>query len=144
MSGKESWKYEDMINLPHHTSVCHPRMSLYERAAQFSPFAALTGYEEAVQETARLTEERREPDEDVRERMDETLCMLRNASDTEISVTITYFEPDARKEGGAYRQKNTVIKKVDGIGHAIVLSDGTVIPAEQIWNIEKNPESGQE
>ena len=76
--------------------------------------------------------------------MDETLCMLRNASDTEISVTITYFEPDARKEGGAYRQKNTVIKKVDEIGHAIVLSDGTVIPAEQIWNIEKNPESGQE
>ena len=95
-------KYDDIIHLPHHTSSRHPRMSMADRAAQFSPFAALSGHEDAIRETARLTTERAELSESRKEELNEQLVWLREHPDARERVTVTYFRPDAKKAGGAY------------------------------------------
>ena len=95
-------KYDDMIYLPNPTPTCKPRMSLHDRAAQFSPFAALTGYEDAVEETARLTDTRLELSEDMKTILNEKMQMIVDNMDADPIVTITYFVPDKKKEGGAY------------------------------------------
>ena len=92
-------EYEDIIGLPHHVSKVHPQMSIYDRAAQFSPFAALTGHEAAIQETARLTEEQAELNEDKKEELNEKLQELMAHAEEHLAVTVTYFKPDDRKEG---------------------------------------------
>ncbi len=137
MIWKSSHKYDDIMDLPHPTSDTHPRMSLYDRAAQFSPFAALTGHGEAVRETARLTEEEAELDEDVKARLDETLRAVREKlkSGMAVPVTMTYFEPDKKKDGGAYVSLDGNIKKVDEHERAVVMEDGTVIPVERIASL---------
>ena len=99
MDYSDEHKYEDIINMPHHVSASRPRMSMIDRAAQFSPFAALTGYDAAVKETARLTDKCIEPDEYEKAALDEKLRIaLKNP---EKEITITYFKPDAKKDGGA-------------------------------------------
>ena len=123
--------YDDIIDLPHHVSGRHPQMSLYNRAAQFAPFAALSGHDAAIEETARLTEEQRELTQGEREVLSRKLnCLLqRNDSPT---VGITYFQPDGRKSGGSYRTVTGTIKKVDDIGGKLLLTDGTVIPLDTV------------
>ena len=98
----DTHKYDDIINLPHPVSKTHPRMSLHDRAAQFSAFAALTGHDAAIKETARLTDERWEIAEDTKEQLNETLQQIAENIDKDITVTFTYFVPDLRKSGGAY------------------------------------------
>lgn len=127
--------YDDIINLPNPTSKKHPRMSLYDRAAQFSPFAALTGHDAAIQETARLTDEKMELDDDTLNRLNEQLNIIRNHIGTNESVSITYFVPDDRKSGGAYVTHSGTVKKIDEYERVVVMSDKTRIPIEQISEI---------
>ena len=128
--------YDDIINLPHHVSTRHPQMSMYDRAAQFSPFAALTGHDAAIKETERLTEDWVELDEDSKELLDEKLQVIREHLDEKPEVTFTYFEPDERKQGGAYRTITGKVKKIDEYEHRILLDDGTVLIMEHLFAIE--------
>lgn len=133
---KNDHAYDDIINLPHPTSNKHPRMSLYDRAAQFSPFAALTGHDAAIEETIRLTEERPELSEDRIARINEQLGMIMENIGTKQAVTITYFVPDDRKSGGAFHCHTGIVSKLDEYMHAVVMADHTVIPIEQICQIQ--------
>lgn len=129
-------KYDDMLNLSHPVSPSHPPMPLIDRAAQFSPFAALTGYEAAVLEAARLTEARPELDESRRERLDRCLQMLKAHIQTRPQAVICYFKPDERKAGGAWVTVTGAVKKIDGFTRCVTMADGTVIPMEDILDIE--------
>lgn len=131
---KDTHRYDDIINLPHPTSANHPRMSLYDRAAQFSPFAALTGHDAAIKETARLTEQKIELSEDTISRLNEKLQIV--ADHLETKVTITYFVPDERKSGGAYVSYTGIVRRIDDYEHTLIMTDKTVIPIEQISEIE--------
>lgn len=135
---KDTHRYDDIINLPHHTSTKHPRMSLYDRAAQFSPFAALTGHDEAIKETARLTDEKAELDEDTKAMLNEKLQIIRENPNTDIAVTFTYFVPDENKSGGTYISHTGSVKRIDEYQHTVIMKDKTVIPIEQIREIESD------
>ena len=123
-----SHKYDDIINLPHHVSKKHPQMSLHDRAAQFSPFAALTGHKAAINETARLTDEKQILSEDVIAKLNEQLNLIKENIGTNLIVTITYFVPDDRKSGGAYISNTGVVKKINEYNHTVILTDKTFIP----------------
>ncbi|MBQ0059313.1 MAG: hypothetical protein KBS83_05075 [Lachnospiraceae bacterium] len=129
-------KYADMLDLPHYQSPDRPHMSIHDRAAQFSSFAALTGHEEAIEETARLTDVWHDMDEGVRQRMDETLQKLLVGQGKEQRVTVTYFKPDTRKEGGAYETVSGKVRKIDTDNRQLMLEDGTLIPLMTIADIE--------
>lgn len=129
-------QYDDIIGLPHHVSETRPRMSMIDRAAQFSPFAALTGHKEAVKETERLTDERIELTDDNKAMLDGKLQLLLEQLPQRPEVTITYFEPDRKKTGGAYISVTGVVKKIDAYAQSIVLEDGTEIAIEQLNKIE--------
>lgn len=132
--------YDDIIRLPHHVSGVHPPMPIAERAAQFSPFAALTGFEDAIQETGRLTESRAELDEDAKELLDEKLERLRllQAESGEMPGTaVTYFRPDKKKDGGAYVTVTGQVKRVDEYERVLVLRDGEKIPLGEIVELEE-------
>ena len=133
-----SHKYDDIINLPHHVSKKHPQMSLHDRAAQFSPFAALTGHKAAINETARLTDEKQILSEDVIAKLNEQLNLIKENIGTNQTVTITYFVPDDRKSGGAYISNTGVVKKIDEYNHTVILTDKTVIPIEQISEMQSD------
>jgi hypothetical protein len=111
-------------------------MSTLDRAAQFSPFAALTGYDAAVKETARLTDERIEPDEGTKVAMNERLLMIQEQLDDQSQVSITYFQPDNRKDGGAYIVATGCVKKLDEYERSVVMMDGTKIPIDDIIEID--------
>ena len=130
-------KYDDIINLPHHISKKHPQMSIYERAAQFAPFAALVGYEDAVEETARITDKRIELNEEEKNILDMKLQMLKEQMNVQIypNITIMYFIPDLKKDGGKYIRILGTIKKIDEIKNLIILDDKTEIPIRDIINI---------
>lgn len=128
--------YEDIICLPHHVSKVHPPMGRLNRAAQFSPFAALSGYEEAVEETARLTQEWVEPEESERARLDEKLQILQHYAQTRPALTVTYFEPDSRKEGGAYRTLEGIFKTIDPCARKLILSGETPVPVDRIVGLD--------
>ena len=132
---KNIHEYDDIIDLPHHQSPTRPHMSNHDRAAQFSPFAALVGYGDAVKETARLTDERTELDEDAREALDAAIQSLRWGPDGQL-VSITYFKRDHQKVGGAYLSATGNIKKTDALDRTIMLDDGTVIPMDDILDIQ--------
>ena len=134
MSYMDDHKYDDIINLPHHVSTTHPQMSRQDRAAQFSPFAALTGYDAAVKETARLTDRRMELDEYEKTALDEKLKEALKYPEEEI--TITYFRPDERKAGGSYLTVRSKVRKIKESERLIVLEDGTKIPLDDISEIE--------
>ncbi len=129
-------KYDDIINLPHHTSSSRPRMSMINRAAQFSPFAALTGYDDAVVETARLTDERHELTEDEKATLNERLMIIaENAHDRPV-VEITYFKPDSRKEGGSYEKVKGAVRWIDEGEMKVVFADGTRLAVSDICCID--------
>lgn len=128
--------YDDIIRLPRPVSTAHPRMSLYDRAAQFAPFKALSGYEDDVEETARLTERRIEPDEDGVERLNARLRLLGERLASTPEVRVTYFRPDERKDGGAYVSVTGRAKKLDALAGVLVLEDGTVIPFADILQLD--------
>ena len=128
--------YEDIIDLPHHTSTTHPPMSAFDRAAQFSPFAALTGYDAAITETARITETRVELDEYSKADLNRRLCILQDRMDEQPEVSITYFQPDIKKSGGAYITAAGCIKKMVEYERAVVMQDDTRIPIDQIIAVD--------
>lgn len=130
--------YDDIINLPHHVSTTRPRMPLENRAAQFSPFQALTGYEDAVVETARLTDRRIELDEDAIEILELKFAVLADRLDEHPEVVITYFQPDERKEGGTYIPVAGIVKKIDDVDREILLMSGMRICIQDIINIESD------
>ena len=133
-----SGPYDDIIQLPHPTSARHPRMSLSNRAAQFSPFAALTGHKAAINETARLTDEKQILSEDVIAKLNEQLNLIKENIGTNPIVTITYFVPDDKKSGGAYISHIGVVKKIDEYNHTVIMTDKTVIPIEQISEMQSD------
>jgi hypothetical protein len=130
-----STPYDDILHLPHHVSEKHPPMSRLDRAAQFSPFAALTGYEAAVEETARLTDRRIELDEGEKEAIDQRLTLVQERLPVPTEVTITYFIPDKKKAGGAYVNISGTVKKIDDYERMVILRDGTSIPIDDILHI---------
>lgn len=134
-NGKKS-EYEDIIDLPHPTSQKHPRMSLYDRAAQFSPFAALTGHDAAIRETARFTEEKIEQSEDMIRGLDRKLRLLAEHPGAE--ATVTYFVPDEKKSGGAYVTHTGTVRKIDTYEHTLVMADKTTIAIDQIRNLDSD------
>ena len=129
-------KYKDIINLPHKQSNKRPHMPLLDRAAQFAPFAALTGYDDAVKETARLTDERIEMSEENLNVLNMKYQILVDRLDEEHEVSFTYFVPDGAKSGGAYVTKQGIVKKVDNFERLITLCDGTRIPMDDILTID--------
>ena len=128
-------QYDDIINLPHHQSATRPHMSNYDRAAQFAPFAALTGYDDAVKETARLTDKKVELDEYSKDALNERLNMIQDAIDEQPEVSITYFLLDKKKSGGAYVTVTGRVKKIDEYENIVLLQDGTKIPIDDIAEI---------
>ena len=132
---KNIHEYDDIINLPHHQSPTRQQMSNLDRAAQFSPFAALVGYGDAVKETARLTDERTELGEDAKAALDTAFQSLQRSPDRQ-QVSVTYFKRDLKKVGGAYLSVTGNIKKTDVLERTIMLDDGTVIPMDDILDIQ--------
>ena len=128
--------YDDIIDLPHHVSTTRPRMTNMDRAAQFSPFAAVVGYDAAVKETARLTDARVEMDENSKTILNEKLQMILEHSDRNPEIMITYFVQDSKKAGGAYVSTTGILKKVDAYEQVLVMRDGTRIPLSDIFEIE--------
>ncbi len=138
MSYQDEHRYDDIINLPHHVSTKHPHMSALDRAAQFSPFAALTGHDAAIKETARLTDEHMELDEDRKEEIDRQLQEIREHLDESPEVTITYFVPDERKKGGSYVTVSGRVKKLDEYEGRVIFEDNTSIEIDEICMVESS------
>lgn len=128
--------YDDIINLPHHVSSNRPQMSMKDRAAQFSPFAALVGYDAAVKEAGRLTDSRIELDEEGLNDLNVKFQLLIEHFNDTPEVSITYFKADERKAGGAYITATGIVKKTDCFKRLIIMSDGTQIPMDDIFTIE--------
>ena len=129
-------KYDKIMGLPHHVSKTRPQMPMSDRAAQFAPFAALTGYESAIKETGRLTDEKIELDEESLTALDMKYQLLMEALDDAPEVTITYFQPDERKAGGKYIAATGAVKKVDDFERRITMRDGTRIPMDDVLSID--------
>lgn len=127
--------YDDIINLPHHVSQKHPQMSMQDRAAQFSPFAALTGHGAAIRETERETTKQIELDEDELELLDIQLRYLHDHLKEQPEVTITYFEPDQKKEGGSYTEICGKVRKIDLVERFVQIVDKRQIPIDRILEI---------
>ena len=136
MANANNHQYDDIIDLPHHVSATRPRMSMIDRAAQFSPFAALTGYDAAIKETGRLTDRRIELTEDSRAALDRKQQLLVDNLADHPEVSVTYFVPDERKSGGAYVTVTGRVKKVDDYQRLLILTDGTKIPLDEILDME--------
>ena len=134
-----SGQYDDIIRLPHPDSPKHPRMSLYDRAAQFSPFAALTGHSTAIAETGRLTDQRMELDEYEMARVDAELQRLQELLPSRSTVSITYFVPDERKNGGSYQTVTGEVKRIDAVNGVIQMTDWQCIPIADVFSIEIIP-----
>ena len=130
--------YCDIINLPHHVSKTRPQMSMLDRAAQFSPFAALTGYDAAIKETGRLTNEKIEMDEDRKAALDMKQAYLIEMLDEQPEISITYFLPDTKKLGGAYVTVTGNLKRFDEYERLLILTDGKKIPMDDIADIESD------
>ena len=136
MNLKETHKYDDIIYLSRPVSSRRAGMSNYDRAAQFSPFAALTGFEAAIEETGRLTDSRIELDEGGRQLLDEQMQAVVEVIQTQPKVEITWFCYDERKVGGAYIRTVGYAKKIDIFNGKLLLADGQVIPLGEIFSIE--------
>ena len=129
-------KYNEIMGLPHHVSKTRPQMPMSDRAAQFAPFAALTGYDAAIKETGRLTDEKIELDEEALTALDMKYQLLMKAHDEAPEVTITYFQPDERKAGGKYVSAVGAVKKINDFERRITMQDGTKIPMDDVLSID--------
>jgi hypothetical protein len=136
MTDANNRRYDDIINHPHHQSATRPHMSNHDRAAQFSPFAALTGYDDAVRETARMTNAKEELDEYRKEELNERLNMIQDTLYEQPEVSITYFLPDKKKSGGSYVTVTGSVMKIDEYEHLVVMRDRTKIPIDDIAEID--------
>ena len=134
----EKFPYEDIVNLPPHISKKHPQPSMMDRAARFAPFAAITGYEEMVLEEARVTDERIEMDESSKAALNEKLNIILEFLDEQPEVSITYFEPDMRKAGGAYVTITGTVKRIDEYERIILMTDEKKIKIDEIYAIESD------
>ena len=131
-----SHEYDDIIGLPHPVSADRPHMPMIDRAAQFSPFAALTGYDAAIEETARLTDRKRDLSEERKQEISRRLNALRARIKSDPAVTVVFFEPDARKAGGEYKTVTGIVKKIDPLRGVLELTSGTAIPFDDILSLE--------
>ena len=131
-------KYDDILHLPHPTSKKHPRMPISDRAAIFSPFAALTGHAAAIQETARLTDQKIELDEDTKAELDRRQAILLEHIAEHPEVTITWFCPDEKKSGGAYVVTVGRLKRVDETAGTLRLADGMTIALDEIVDLQSD------
>ena len=129
-------KYEEIMKHPHHVSKTRPQMPMSDRAAQFAPFAALTGYDSAIKETGRLTDEKIELDEEALTALDMKYQILMDAFDDAPEVTITFFQPDERKAGGKYVSAVGTVKKIAPPERRITMQDGAKIPMDDVLSIE--------
>ena len=129
-------KYDEIMSLPHHVSKTRPQMPMSDRAAQFSPFAALAGYDSAIRETGRLTDEKIELDEESLTALNVRYQMLMDVLAEGPEVRITYFKPDERKAGGAYVTITGAIRKIDDFEQIIIMQDGTRIPMGDVLSLE--------
>lgn len=136
MNDHDLHKYDDIIHLPHPISRHHPQMPLLNRAAQFSPFAALTGHSAAIREAARLTAPFIELDESRKEQLDRRLRLIREHLDEKPEIEITYFRPDPRKSGGAYVTFCGRIRKIEEFKKQLLFEDGTRISVEDLYSVQ--------
>lgn len=132
----ETQQYDDIIDLPHHVSATRAHMSLHDRAAQFLPFAALTGYDDAIKETGRLTTERISLSESEIESLNERLHILSEEQDSHPKISVTYFVPDEKKAGGAYETVEGAVKRIDEYRRVLVLTDGHQIEMEDMIELD--------
>ena len=128
--------YSDIIHLPHHRSANHPHMTMHDRAAQFAPFSALTGYDSIVQETARQTHARAIPDAAELEQLNRKIAYLYTHANEKPVVKITSFVPDEKKSGGNYREETGVVEKIDLTGKKIIMASGSIVSADTVCAIE--------
>lgn len=135
MNDQDPHRYDYMLEMPHHVSSNHKQMPLIERAAQFAPFAALAGYEEMIQESMRVTIEKKEISESDRAVLDAKLKYMEMRPDQKISIT--YFVKDEKKQGGRYINQVGFLKRIDSIQKVLILKDKTRIPIEDILSIDK-------
>ena len=133
---KETHRYDDIIHLSRPVSKKRSPMSNFDRAAQFSPFAALTGYDAVIAETGRLTDTQIELDEGGKALLDEKIQTIREHLEEHPAVKLTVFCPDSRKSGGAYETITGNVKKIDPVARILVLTGGEVIPVDRIYGIE--------
>ena len=132
--------YEDIINLPHFEPKYHPRMDAYSRAAQFAPFKALIGYEDDIKETSRLTDKKIEISEDKKKQMNENLFFLKENIKEKWIVTLTYFVPDSKKEGGIYQEYEGIIRAINETNHTLIFTSGKKIYFDNIYQIHLKKE----
>lgn len=128
-------KYDDIIDLPHHVSKTRKPMSLYNRAAQFAPFAALTGYDDAIEETARLTETKVELSDELKNDLNQKINFIKNNIKVHPEITIKYFVRDNKKSGGIYKSLTSIIKKVDDFNKCFIFADNTNVYFDDIISI---------
>lgn len=129
-------KYDDILNMPHHVSSTRPHMSMHDRAAQFSPFAALTGYDDTVKETARLTDEKQELTADRITDLNQKIALLTEHAEDRPEITIEYFIPDEKKSGGKYVTFSGKFRRIDEYNHNMVFVSGEEIPLKDIFEID--------
>ena len=128
--------YDDILNIRYVKSTLRKHMPVSDRAAQFAPFAALTGHDAAVEETARITQSKIEPDEYLKEELNQKLIILQDTSNTDIEAVFTYFVPDDKKSGGRYETVSGCVKKIKEFEKKVILSDGTMINIDDIISID--------
>lgn len=129
----------DIINLPHWEPKNHKRMTMLERAAQFAPFSALTGYDAAIMESGRHTDDKMDLEEYPKEQLNRKISLLMEILDEKPTLTIIYFQPDTFKSGGSYQTYTGIIKKIDEYEHQLIMQDGKKIPLNSIMDIDFNP-----
>ena len=136
MQLEETHKYDDIIHLSHHVSATRAGMPVADRAAQFSPFAALTGYEDVIEESGRLTDKARQLTEGSVQTLDHRLALIRENLHTLPQITVTYFQPDSRKSGGSYLTVTGQVKRIDEYEKMLRFADGRCVPLEAIYRLE--------
>lgn len=136
MSEQEEHQYDDIIHLPHPVSRRHPQMSPLNRAAQFSPFAALTGHDATIREAARLTDPFVELAGDRKDQLDEQLQLIKENLFQQPEIEVTYFQPDSKKSGGTYVTVRGRVKKIEEHNRRILFTDGTAVPMERVFSLQ--------